>query len=138
MSVRRRKRRTLWLLGLTLLAAVALGFGLLRGRIGQAEVELTPLEWRVRRANAQARLVALRAEVLAERPEELVRQQLRLVTEQLGGLESEGARDAWDALELDLAKLDVQLAQKDRETVATIDSVLKQLRSIGSGAPPSP
>ena len=143
MSVHKPQRnRVFWLIGIALLVVGVLGlFGFLRVRGGrQPEVQLTPLERRVRSANAGARLVSLKAEVLAERPRETLEQQYQVIVDQLDGLDAgaEAGRETWDALWLGLADLDVQLAERDREAVATIDTLLTQLRSVGTAAQPNP
>ena len=124
------RSRVVWLVGLLFLVVGALGlFGFLRGRVGQRLEVPTPLEQQVRRANAQARLVSLKTEVLAEQPTEVLRQQYQVIVDQLDGLEvgSENPSAPWDALTVELAELDVQLADKDRETLATIDALLTLL-----------
>lgn len=137
-----RRSRVFWLVGLALLGIGVLGlFGFWQGWVRQRpEIQVPPLERQVRSANAQARLVSLKAEVFADRPAAALEQQYRIIVDALTGLDvgSEDQQETWDAVAATLANLEVQLVEADRETLATIDSLLTLLHETGASAQSEP
>ena len=137
-----RRSRVFWLVGLALLGIGVLGLsGFWQGWVRQPpEVQIPPLERQVRSANAQARLVSLKAEVFADRPAAALEQQYRIIVDALTGLDvgSEDQQETWDAVAATLANLEVQLVEADRETLATIDSLLTLLHETGASAQSEP